>query len=227
MLDQGASNSKVSLSKELGAKLVTMGAWRSSGDASAMWTTTARCIWEAMRERSVIPPAISSPVADKLVYRPEVPAATFRLLIYKRGLVRVKERKARDLDQVRCIKDEDSKVLVDETCIRHRWQTYFHKFLNKEGDRNIVTELKNSERLRDFGFCRRSKIEEVEGALCSMSRGKATGPDEIPVEFWKDMGRVGLEWLTGLFNVIFRTKKMPDDWRWSLMIPLYKNKGDI
>ncbi|XP_070013150.1 uncharacterized protein [Nicotiana sylvestris] len=36
--------------KELGVKMVTMGAWRSSGDASAMWTMTAQCIREAARE---------------------------------------------------------------------------------------------------------------------------------------------------------------------------------
>ncbi|XP_019240002.1 PREDICTED: uncharacterized protein LOC109219998 [Nicotiana attenuata] len=36
--------------QELGIKLVTMGAWRSSGDASAMWTMTAQCIREAARE---------------------------------------------------------------------------------------------------------------------------------------------------------------------------------
>ncbi|XP_075086403.1 uncharacterized protein LOC142169095 [Nicotiana tabacum] len=35
---------------ELGFKLVTIGAWRSSGDASAMWTTTAQYIREVARE---------------------------------------------------------------------------------------------------------------------------------------------------------------------------------
>lgn len=56
---------------------------------------------------------------------------------------------------------------------------------------------------------------------------KMTGPDKILVEFWKNVDRAGLEWLTGIFNVIFRTKKIPEEWRWSLMIPLYKNKDDI
>nr|XP_016494529.1 PREDICTED: craniofacial development protein 2-like [Nicotiana tabacum] len=37
-------------SQELGVKLLTMGAWRSSGDVNAMWTTTAHCIREAARE---------------------------------------------------------------------------------------------------------------------------------------------------------------------------------
>jgi len=30
-----------------------------------------------------------------------------------------------------------------------------------------------------------------------------------------------------LFNVIFRTAKMPKEWRPSTVIPLYKNKGDV
>ncbi|XP_070057114.1 uncharacterized protein [Nicotiana tomentosiformis] len=47
------------------------------------------------------------------------------------------------------------------------------------------------------------------------------------VEFWKSVGKAGLKWLTMLFNAIFRTKKMPEEWRWSTMIPVCKNKGDI
>ncbi|XP_075091464.1 uncharacterized protein LOC142171676 [Nicotiana tabacum] len=143
-------------------------------------------------------------------------------------LAKIRERKAQDLDRVRCIKDEDGKVLVEEACIRRRWHEYFHRLLNEEGDRNIMMgELENSESLRDFGFYRHIRYGEVDVAIRKMSRGKATGPDEILVEFWKEAGRVGLECLTSLFNVIFKTKKMPEDWRWSLMILLYKNKGEI
>ncbi|XP_075080826.1 uncharacterized protein LOC142166206 [Nicotiana tabacum] len=143
-------------------------------------------------------------------------------------LAKARERKALDLDQVRCIKDEEGRVLTEESQIKNRWQTYFHKLLNEEGGGNIVLgELGHSEGLRDFRYCRHIKIEEVVGAVCKISRGKATGPDEIPVEFWRYVGRAGLEWMAGLFNVIFRTKRMPDEWRCSMMIPLYKNKGDI
>ncbi|XP_009778018.2 uncharacterized protein [Nicotiana sylvestris] len=142
--------------------------------------------------------------------------------LYK--LAKIRERKVRDLDQLRCIKDKDDKVLVEEACIRRKWQEYFDRLLNKEEDRNIVLgELENSESRRDFGFCRHIKCEEVDVAIWKMSRGKVTRPDETPVEFWKEAGRIGLEWLTSLFNVIFKTKKMPEDWKWSLMIPLHKN----
>ncbi|XP_019248783.1 PREDICTED: uncharacterized protein LOC109228055 [Nicotiana attenuata] len=48
-------------------------------------------------------------------------------------LAKAQERKARDLDQVKCIKDEEGRVLLDEGLIRRRWQTYFHSLLNEEG----------------------------------------------------------------------------------------------
>nr|XP_016461268.1 PREDICTED: uncharacterized protein LOC107784624 [Nicotiana tabacum] len=117
-------------------------------------------------------------------------------------LAKVRERKTRDLDQVKCIKDEDGKVLMDEALIRRRWQTYFHKLLNEEGDRSIVLgELEHSESRPDFRYCRRITVEEVEGAMRKICRGRATGPDKILVEFWKSAGQAGSEWLTGLFNV--------------------------
>ncbi|XP_070044881.1 uncharacterized protein [Nicotiana tomentosiformis] len=143
-------------------------------------------------------------------------------------LAKVRERKAWDLDQVRCIKDEEGRVLLQGAQIRQRWQSYFYRLLNEEGDMGIVLgELEYSEQQRDFGYCRRIRVGEVVGAMRKMSRGRATEPDEIPVEFWKCVCKESLEWLARLFNVIFMTKKMPEEWRQSTMIPLDKNKGDV
>ena len=47
------------------------------------------------------------------------------------------------------------------------------------------------------------------------------------MEIWKCLGDVGVDWLAELFNVIFRTGKMPSEWRPSVIIPLYKDKDDI
>ncbi|XP_070056710.1 uncharacterized protein [Nicotiana tomentosiformis] len=135
---------------------------------------------------------------------------------------------ARDLDQMKCIKDEEGRALLDEALNRRRWQTYFHNILNEEGDMIIeLGDLEHSESCRNFRYCRRIRVEEVEGAMRKTSKGREISPDEIPMEFWKSVGRAGLEWLTGFFNVIFRTNKMPEEWRWSTMVPLYMNKGDI
>ncbi|GJR62447.1 retrovirus-related pol polyprotein LINE-1 [Tanacetum coccineum] len=40
------------------------------------------------------------------------------------------------------------------------------------------------------------------------------------------MENEGMKWLTCLFNKIFSSAKMPDEWRLSEVIPIYKNKGD-
>ncbi|PHU25090.1 Villin-5 [Capsicum chinense] len=107
-------------------------------------------------------------------------------------LAKARERKGRDLDQVRCIKGEDGRVLVEDGHIKKRWQSYFHRLLNDEGDRAIVLgELEHSEECRDFSYCRRFKVDEVRQAVRRMRRGRATGPDEIPVEFWKFVGEAG------------------------------------
>ena len=47
------------------------------------------------------------------------------------------------------------------------------------------------------------------------------------MEVWKCLDEEGLKWLAELFNIILRTAKMPREWRFSTIIPLYKNKGDI
>jgi hypothetical protein len=51
------------------------------------------------------------------------------------------------------------------------------------------------------------------------------GPDEIPIEVWRSLGDVAIVWLTKLFNLIFRSNKMPDEWRQSILVPIFKNKG--
>jgi len=60
-----------------------------------------------------------------------------------------------------------------------------------------------------------------------MTNRKVGGPDQIPVEVWKCLGEEGLKWLAKIFNIIFRTAKMSREWRFSIVISLYKNKGDV
>ena len=47
------------------------------------------------------------------------------------------------------------------------------------------------------------------------------GPDGIPIKV-----DIAIVWLTKMFNNIFRSNKMPE-WRRSILVPIYKNKGDI
>jgi hypothetical protein len=72
---------------------------------------------------------------------------------------------------------------------------------------------------------RRIQESEVKDALKRMKGGKAMGPDGIPIEVWSSLGDVAIFWLTKLFSLIFRLNKMPDEWRRSILVPIFKNKG--
>jgi hypothetical protein len=57
---------------------------------------------------------------------------------------------------------------------------------------------------------RRIQESEIKDALKRMKGGKAMGLDVIPIEVWRSLGDVAILWLTNLFNLIFRSNKMPD-----------------
>ena len=65
----------------------------------------------------------------------------------------------------------------------NRLKEYFEKLMNKENDRELRTE--ESEVVKEVvNFVSR---EEMKNALRRMKKGKAVGPDELPVEVWKCM----------------------------------------
>ena len=138
-------------------------------------------------------------------------------------LARQRDRAAKDVQQVRVIKDADGSVLIGEERVRERWKKYFEELMNTENDRE--------RRLDDGGRVNEAipkiSTREVRSALKRMKSNKAVGPDDIPVEAWRCLGEVGVEFLTRLFNNILEGEKMPDEWRKSVLIPIFKNKGDV
>jgi hypothetical protein len=74
---------------------------------------------------------------------------------------------------------------------------------------------------------RRIQESEVKDVLKRMKGGEVMDPNGIPIEVWRTLGDIATGWLTKLFNLIFRLNKMPDEWRRSILIPIFKNKGDM
>ncbi|KAF7709193.1 hypothetical protein HF521_016043 [Silurus meridionalis] len=60
-----------------------------------------------------------------------------------------------------------------------------------------------------------------------MKIGKSVGPDDIPVEAWRCLGEMAVEFLSRLFNKILEGERMPEEWRRSVLVPFFKNKGDV
>ena len=110
-------------------------------------------------------------------------------------LARQRDRAAKDVQHVRVIKDENGNMMVNLEAVLKRWKEHFVKLMNEENNRDPRTEeaeVVNEE----VNYVSR----EVKNALRRMKKAKAAGPDELPVEVWKCMGKMGIKFLTRLFN---------------------------
>ena len=56
--------------------------------------------------------------------------------------------------------------------------------------------------------------------------GKAAGPTGVVSEMKKAAGGFGSKWMTDLINNIVKEGCIPDDWRKSILVPVYKGKCD-
>ena len=96
--------------------------------------------------------------------------------------------------------------------IRERWVQYFSWLMNEENPRVETAPINDA---------------ETERALKGIKSGKAVGSDEIPAEVWKCLGWFGVVTLCKLFNSIMITETIPSAWRDSVLVPIFKGKGDI
>ncbi|EYC43100.1 hypothetical protein Y032_0503g2638 [Ancylostoma ceylanicum] len=136
-------------------------------------------------------------------------------------LAKARHRASLDVTEVRAVKNEDGEVLRDPVAVKERWRVYFEHLLNEEFPRKPKAPAEPV-----AGPMQPWTADEVRKAIKKMKAGKATGPDGIPVEAWRSLGELGVRWLTEFFNNITRSAKMPEAWRDSIIVPIFKRKGD-
>ena len=137
-------------------------------------------------------------------------------------LAKTRNKSTKDITHIRQIKDEREVVIRKERDILIRWKDYFEKLLNEENERLIRDDGEPNDQL-----VREVTRQEVEMALKKMKDGKAIGPDGIPVEVWKALGREGVDMLLQLIREILEKEFIPEKWRESTLMPIFKDKGDI
>ena len=138
-------------------------------------------------------------------------------------LARQRHQAGKDVQQVRMMKDKDGNVMTDEESVLRMWKEYYMGLMNEENERDrreIDGERVNLE-------VESISKEEVRENMQRMKNGKAVGPDDIPGEVWKCLGESALKFLTKLYNRTMESERMPEEWRDSVLIPIFKNKGDV
>ena len=65
---------------------------------------------------------------------------------------------------------------------------------------------------------------EVEAGVRKLKNGKAAGRVEVTVKMIKGEGDMVVDCIWSLFNMLFRSVVVPEDWRFAVIFPLYKGK---
>ena len=124
-----------------------------------------------------------------------------------------------DVVGVNCVKDANGKVLVENDQVKEEWRKYMEKLQNENTWDNATT----CEKVK--GPCELIR-RNTSKALRMMKKGKAAGPTGIVSEMFMADEDCSVDWLTYLCNLIVAQGRIPDDWKSSILLPVFKGKGD-
>jgi hypothetical protein len=132
-------------------------------------------------------------------------------------------RKNRAVVGAGCVKDSNGILVAEQEKLLEVWRKYFQSLLNEEFDWN-KDGLEASDPVE--GPAEEFSASEVRAAIAKMKSGKAVGPSGIAAEMLKAAGEDGVRWVTDICNAVVKEGRIPDDWRKSWMVCVYKGKGD-
>ena len=64
-------------------------------------------------------------------------------------------------------------------------------------------------------------------AIQRMKSGKATGPSEVSVGMIVASGEIGVKVMMQLCQHVLDGRGMPDEWKTSMIVPIFKRRGDV
>lgn len=119
-------------------------------------------------------------------------------------------------------KDNEGNLLTDPNLILSRWVQHFDQLLNANANVDI-----NGENLRDGNEEEQEAptIVEIQEALKKFKNNKSPGSDQIPAEFLKQGGAQLTGQLHKIYEQIWTTEEMPEEWNMGIICPIHK-KGD-
>ena len=105
-------------------------------------------------------------------------------------------------------------MIVDDKGIKDSWKEYMEKLMNEENewDHKISVEVKE-------GLADCIRMDEVRAVPKKMKRIIGAGSRN-------DTSHRGTQWILDLCNGIVKEGSIPEDWKSSVLLPLYKGKGD-
>ena len=128
-----------------------------------------------------------------------------------------------DIVGEKCVRNDAGELALSEDNKMKAWVEYYFKLLNVDFDwpRESLPYVAPT-----LGPCPPVTTEMIQNALGKMKSGKAAGPSGITAEMLKASGPEGVELIRQLGERIFSGDTIPAEWEESIILNLYKGKGD-
>jgi len=119
------------------------------------------------------------------------------------------------------VKGASEKVIVDGRGIKDSWRGCMERLMNEENewDHEMSAEVRE-------GPAGCIRMDEVRAALKRMKGHKAPGLSGLVTEMMQATGDLGTQWILDLCDGIVKEGSIPEDWKSSVVLPIYKVKGD-
>ena len=120
------------------------------------------------------------------------------------------------------MKDKDGRLVVSEKDCGKLWKEHMEKIMNVESewDRMVEADMVEEpvEEVTD---------EEVTEAMNKTRLGKAAKPSEVHMDMIIASGKFGIGVIKKLCQRVLDGKGMPEEWKTSVVVPIFKGKGDV
>ena len=131
-------------------------------------------------------------------------------------------RMKKDVEEGRCLRGGDGRLGFIKEDREKIGREHMEKIMNKENkwDRIVETDLVE-------GPVEKMACNEIVEAIQSMKSGKATGLSEVSVEMIAASGEIGVKVMMELCQCVLDGRGMPDEWKTSVIVPIFKGKSDM
>ena len=134
--------------------------------------------------------------------------------------VKFMRKEGRDIEGGGCMKDKDGRLVVSEKDREKLWKEYVEKIMNVENEWDQMVEVDMVEGPVE------GVTNEVMETMNKMKFGKAARPSEVNMDIIAS-GTFGVGVMKKLYQRVLDGKGMSEKWKTSVVVPIFKGKGDV
>ena len=131
-------------------------------------------------------------------------------------------RDGKDVEGGKWIKGRDGRIGFSQEQRCKIWKEHMEKIMNEENAWDHKEDAVMVE-----GPVDKVSRKEVREAIRKMKQGKAVGLSEVTTEMIVAGGRIAEEVMLQLCQRVLDGKGVPDNWKTSVVVSIFKGKGDV